>query len=270
MKHEIIENPKDLVSRLNDFSNNFVFRGHSDEKWKLETSLQRLLKDKYVSMVKQFEEYSINEFKSKFYLYNTSDYEPKTTLEWLSMMQHYGTPTRLLDFSESPFIALYFCLENANKEQKENMIIYAIDYRNINKTTLDYFKQYDSNFKYDYVDIENSKDSIFEEYVKRFNVPLLWVTEPKRLNKRIEKQRGTFLYTNCNDKSYKEILETYLYKNIETYELKFPAKYWDNYFTILNKMNINGKTVYGDLDGLSKQIKMFIQAYSTDMNLDGN
>lgn len=266
MKHEIIKTPEELVERLNKFSNNFVFRGHSDENWKLETSLQRLLKDKYVSMVTKFEEFAISEFKSKFYLYNTSDYEPRTTLEWLSMMQHYGTPTRLLDFSESPFIALYFCLENSSKVQVPDMVIYAIDYRNINKTTLEYFKQYDSSFKYDYTDIENSKDCIFEEYVKRFNVPLLWVTEPKRLNKRIEKQRGTFLYTNCNDKSYKDILETELYKDIDVFELKFSAKYWDNYFTILNKMNINGKTVYGDLDGLSKQIKMFIQAYSTDID----
>lgn len=266
MKHEIINTPEELVERLNKFSNNFVFRGHSDENWKLETSLQRLLKDKYLSMVTKFEEFAISEFKSKFYLYNTSDYEPKTTLEWLSMMQHYGTPTRLLDFSESPFIALYFCLENSNKVQKQDMVIYAIDYRNINKTTLEYFRQYDSSFKYDYTDIENAKDFIFEEYVKRFNIPLLWVTEPKRLNKRIEKQRGTFLYTNCNDKSYTEILETELYKDIDVFELKFAAKYWDSYFTILNKMNINGKTVYGDLDGLSKQIKMFIQAYSTDID----
>ena len=266
MKHEIINTPEELVERLNKFSNNFVFRGHSDENWKLETSLQRLLKDKHISMVTKFEEFAISEFKSKFYLYNTSDYEPKTTLEWLSMMQHYGTPTRLLDFSESPFIALYFCLENSNKVQKQDMVIYAIDYRNINKTTLEYFRQYDSSFKYDYTDIENAKDFIFEEYVKRFNIPLLWVTEPKRLNKRIEKQRGTFLYTNCNDKSCTEILETELYKDIDVFELKFAAKYWDNYFTILNKMNINGKTVYGDLDGLSKQIKMFIQAYSTDID----
>ena len=124
----------------------------------------------------------------------------------------------------------------------------------------------EENISFENINFQNIKDFIFDEYVKRFNIPLLWVTEPKRLNKRIEKQRGTFLYTNCNDKTYTEILETELYKNIDVFELKFPAKYWDNYFTILNKMNINGKTVYGDLDGLSKQIKMFIQAYSTDSN----
>ena len=264
INHEYIGDPKSLVNRLNEFSNNFVFRGHSKSTWKLETSLQRLLGIEYCSKVDRFESYSTDEFKSKFYLYNSVDYEPKTYLEWLAMMQHYGTPTRLLDFTESPFIALYFCLENATKEQDEDMVIYAVDYRAIIKATIDYFKNHDTSFNYEYEDIENFKDSIFCEYIKRFREPLLWVTEPKRLNKRIEKQRGTFLYTNCNDKSYVEILETAIYKHVETYELKFPAKYWDNYYTILNKMNINGKTVYGDLDGLSKQIKMVMQAYLTN------
>lgn len=264
MKTETINTPIDLVNRLNLFPNHFVFRGHSNSDWGLTTSLQRVLQHNYSKKVSEFEEYSIREFKSKFFLYNNSDYEPTTTLEWLSMMQHYGTPTRLLDFTESPFIALYFCLENSTKEQDKNLVIYAIDYRMINKITIDYFKKFDSDFKYDYSDIENNKDFIFDEYVKRFNIPFLWSTEPRRLNKRIEKQRGTFLYTNEKNKSYEEILETDLYKDVETYKIEFSAKYWNNYYTILNKMNINGKTIYGDLEGLSKQIKMVIQAYSTD------
>ena len=36
-------------------------------------------------------------------------------LEWLALMQHYGAPTRLLDFTRSPYVACFFALEELKK-----------------------------------------------------------------------------------------------------------------------------------------------------------
>ena len=111
--HEVVE-----VALLlqKDF---WVFRGQYDASWPLQTSLERAAKD-HADWVIDFrsEERAILDFRNLTRLLLP---HVERHIDSLAAMQHYGVPTRLLDFSRSFFIALFFAYEKGkNKQYSEN------------------------------------------------------------------------------------------------------------------------------------------------------
>lgn len=70
--------------------------------------------------------------------------------EWLFLMQHYGVPTRLLDWSESPLVALYFAVEDKSETRDKDGVLWCLCPREMNRIsagpTLDHLPSFsDSN-----------------------------------------------------------------------------------------------------------------------------
>lgn len=61
------------------------------------------------------------------------DTTPKESFDWLFLMQHYGVPTRLLDWSESPLVALYFAVENLIEHGDKDGALWLLYPTDLNK-----------------------------------------------------------------------------------------------------------------------------------------
>lgn len=105
---------QELFAALLTYSPNAtnIFRGHANAEWELVTSLERRLKSLPDSRDRMVAERGIHRRfteRSQSLLHDCPNEDDE--LSWLMLMQHYGAPTRLLDWSTSPFVALFFAFE---------------------------------------------------------------------------------------------------------------------------------------------------------------
>ncbi|MDI1279216.1 FRG domain-containing protein [Methylobacter sp.] len=229
----------------------WIFRGQSDVDWELKSSLHRAFdeaqKIHYLSTGKEkslnrlsHEKVMIDRFKCNAHLYLSHLPQQDDSQSWLSLMQHHGAPTRLLDFTFSPYVALFFALEFGETDS----VIYCINHHAIRSIDDEYFGKNRFEMYSRALDSEQSNDD-----------PCLLAFEPTFFNQRLLSQQGLFVTTNTLEFSHGKILDDYKIADQDVFKIVIPSALRYEGLRKLNIMNINSANIYPGLDGFCKSMR---------------
>ena len=128
MKIVEVKSIQDLIVALGEDNTGYEgqtwYRGQANADWGLLPGYFRLISPPSEStLIKQFKQ------NASMLIEKT----PKDSFDWLFLMQHYGVPTRLLDWSESPLIGLYFAVENHSRHLSTPAALWALRPSELNK-----------------------------------------------------------------------------------------------------------------------------------------
>ena len=127
VKYYLITEWSDIPKISREMEPNWLFRGQSNAKWKLTTSLER----KAGSSIADSENRKILEC-----IRSATNYFPQPLpaatdyYAWLSLLQHHGVSTRLLDVTSSILVALFFAL--IDLKENEDACLWCIHPKVIN------------------------------------------------------------------------------------------------------------------------------------------
>ncbi len=133
----VIRSVADVLEIIDrDAPGEWMFRGHSSCRWELLASVHRLRDPSYDPAAMQaFEKRLLDEFKRRSRMFLPSP--PTREWEWLVVAQHFGLPTRLLDWTENPLVALFFAVRENDGTNDGKLIAYRHGHPEIDIDTLE-------------------------------------------------------------------------------------------------------------------------------------
>jgi hypothetical protein len=238
---------KQFVGGLSD---NWVFRGQADAAWGLQTAIERT---DFIGYHKDIEAGFVAEFQRGASNYLSRDQLPGHLIEWLALMQHHGAPTRLLDFTKSPFIAAYFAFEIAVPEQ--TVAIWALNIPFLKAKALEKLAQV-------YPDAvqrpaNHIPEPVFERVFFDNNTSLVFPVEPFRMNRRYSLQQSIFVSTGKGGEPFMDQL-TFLGTDMQraVIKIELPGTLQKPVLRDLHKMNINRASLFPDIDGYAESLRL--------------
>ena len=244
---------------VDDLSENWAFRGQVNACWPLLTAIER---SDFIELKIGIELEFVAEFQRGARNYLSKDELPEHLIEWLALMQHHGAPTRLLDFSRSPFIAAYFAYEQCFVQNDINVAVWAINFNFLKKKALE---ELEPEFSIELKENKNLiTDKLFEKIFFQNNHNLVFPVEPFRMNRRYFLQQSIFVSTGNSNESFINQLN-FLGPEISraVIRIELPSILQKEVLRDLQRMNLNRASLFPDLDGYAASLRLRYNSLKT-------
>ncbi|MBE5106467.1 FRG domain-containing protein [Bacillus thuringiensis] len=240
--NDILEEIK--LFRRKSMGNWIWFRGHNNEKYKLDSGLFRI---EYKGKKLGLQEYlSIEKRLLVNFKNQSSTFIREDNIDLQFHMQHHGLKTRLLDWTDSLGIALYFAFEGWNYDSNNNACIWLLDphaltsylYNDPDIRTQDSFRGVEG--------IDELSDVFLDSRI--YSLPIY----PSKNNARLLAQHGYFTAQSNSKKDLEEELEYVCpkYKDKILKKIVLSTDLVEDIYEYLTLNGINRFSVFNDIDGL--------------------
>jgi FRG domain len=229
---------------------NFVFRGTPRASHGLLTSLQTGgFEEKERHLLTSFRKYALR-----------SAVHGDSVWNWLSLAKHHGLPTRLLDWTYSPYVAMHFATHDF-RHFDEDAAIWCVDYRRTNellpRPLCDIIQREDVNILT--TELLSSVARTLEEYDNLAENDFVVFFEPPSLDERIVNQFALFSLPSRPTLNLQSLLE----QREATYRrILIPAALKWEIRDKLDQANITERVLFPGLDGLSQWLKRYFATRS--------
>jgi hypothetical protein len=212
-----------------------LYRGQASSTWKLDSSLTR--EPKYLASEADMY-YDILSLKPDAFENDHSIYERLIT------MQHFGMPTRLLDITRNPLVAIFFACNNLPEAKKDGIVFtFSTDKREILNFEDEKLKCLRKLYS------KNNWNGDFDEKTADEFLTKVCFIKGVAKNQRINNQSGDFIFVGNGDSISKEL------RDLPCLSIIIDAPTKKVLLEQLESLNIHGGAVYPDLTHMSNYIR---------------
>jgi hypothetical protein len=227
---------------LKRFRSPYVFRGMTSSDYRLASKLSRLGGD-----YKRLEHHLLRNFRK--YAIQTANM-PDTIWNWLSLAQHHGLPTRLLDWTISPLVAAHFATANTATFHVDGAI-WAVNHRMVHQMLPGTLRATLEAEGADFFTVEMLTETVesLQTLDRLAPDPFVIFFEPPSIDARIINQYAAFAVMSNPEAKFDEWLQVHpdcWFKIIISAGLKWEIR------DKLDQANITERVLFPGLDGLSR------------------